>query len=230
MELWTAFALGLGGSLHCVGMCGPLALALPGGRGGTWGFAVGRLLYNGGRIVTYAALGGLFGLLGGFLHWGGMQQALSVVLGIGLLLSGLWWLVRWPVFTSVITTAMGVAALKRALGGLLQQNTRYALLLIGMVNGLLPCGLVCFALAGSLAAGGPLRGMAYMAVFGSATLPLMLAIVLMGRLVRPERWRFLRQFAPMGMVLLGILLVLRGLALDIPFVSPILQGDMARHH
>lgn len=80
VELWTALVLGLAGSLHCAGMCGPLALALPAsGNRGT--FITGRLLYNGGRVLTYALLGALFGAVGGALHLAGLQQALA--LGVG---------------------------------------------------------------------------------------------------------------------------------------------------
>lgn len=77
MELWTAFLLGLVGSAHCAGMCGPLALALP-ATGNTRGtFLAGRLLYNAGRLVTYAALGAAFGLLGQTFALAGFQRWIS---------------------------------------------------------------------------------------------------------------------------------------------------------
>lgn len=230
MELWTAFLLGLGGSLHCVGMCGPLALALPGGRAGVLQFALGRLLYNGGRIVTYALLGGFFGLAGGVLGLAGLQQALSVVLGIGLLVSaGLWFARRRLVVVQLPFNSL-VAVLKGKLGGLLRRERRGGLVLIGLLNGLLPCGLVYMGLMGSLATAGAWRGMVYMAVFGAGTLPLMLATVAIGRIVQPQRWLALRQLVPVGLALLGVLLVLRGLALDIPFVSPLLLEGAGSHH
>ena len=230
MELWTAFLLGLGGSLHCVGMCGPLALALPGGRDGLWRFAAKRLLYNGGRVITYALLGGFFGLLGDLFGLAGLQQALSIGLGVGLLLSAALWLSRKRPMVLKLPFTAAVVALKNRLGGLLRQERRGGLLYIGLLNGLLPCGLVYMALAGSLASGGLWHGMVYMAVFGAGTMPLMLATVFVGRVLRPQRWQVLREWAPVGLALLGALLILRGLALDIPFVSPLLQQGMTAHH
>jgi hypothetical protein len=230
MELWTAFLLGLGGSLHCVGMCGPLALALPGGRDGVLRFAFGRLCYNGGRIITYALLGGVIGMVGGFFGLAGVQQYLSVGLGITLLLSAILWLSRRNPLVLELPFGAGIIALKGKLGGLLVRDRRGGLLLIGLLNGLLPCGLVYMGLVASLATGGLWQGMAYMAVFGAGTLPLMLATVFVGRVVRPRQWQGLRQAAPFGLALLGVLLVLRGLSLDIPFVSPILQEALAGHH
>ncbi|HLH54850.1 MAG TPA: sulfite exporter TauE/SafE family protein, partial [Verrucomicrobiae bacterium] len=83
-----ALILGLAGSLHCAGMCGPLALALPAGAGSSSGFLAGRLAYNGGRIMTYCALGLMFGLVGHSLVLAGVQRWTSIGLGL-LLMAGL---------------------------------------------------------------------------------------------------------------------------------------------
>ena len=114
MELWTAVVVGLGGSLHCVGMCGPLALALAGGDRGGLRFIGGRLLYNSGRMVTYVLLGGLFGLLGGVLQLAGWQQGLSIAVGGIIMLGAVLGLLhrRLPLASM---PARGVAVIKRAL-------------------------------------------------------------------------------------------------------------------
>jgi len=230
MEIWTAFLIGLGGSFHCVGMCGPLALALPGGGAARLPLLIGRLLYNAGRVITYALLGGLFGLVGGMVQMAGLQQTLSVVMGAAIILAGLAPLLGRRVPLSGAFLVRAVAALKNALSRLFRSGDRSSLLLIGLLNGLLPCGFVYLGLAGSLTTGSVAGGMAYMALFGLGTVPLMLAVSLSGQLVSLDARQWARRLLPVGMLLLGTLFVLRGLGLGIPYVSPALGGDMTGHH
>jgi uncharacterized protein len=223
MDLWTAFGLGLAGSLHCVGMCGPLALALPTPDRRLPAFVAGRLAYNGGRVVTYCGLGLLFGLLGQVFAVAGFQQSMSIALGVALL-AGLFLsprLIHWSPVTR------SVNGLKRRMSGLLRQRSVTALAVLGLLNGLLPCGLVYVACAGAAATGHLLRGAEYMAIFGAGTVPMMLAISLSGSLV-PLRIRLrLTKAVPVAVGLLAALLILRGLSLGIPYVSPNLSGDPA---
>jgi uncharacterized protein len=230
VEPWTALLVGLGGSLHCVGMCGPLALALSPGSASKTHFVFGRLLYNAGRVVTYAILGGVFGLLGGVIQVAGWQQSLSVGVGVVIIASTLLSLVhrRLPLAS---LPARAVSGIKSALGRLLRLESAPGLLLVGILNGLLPCGLVYLALAGSLTAGGPVQGMIYMVLFGIGTIPLMLATSLMGRLLlRPQLQVIARRAVPLGMLLLGAWFILRGLGLGIPYLSPMLGGGEMMHH
>lgn len=232
MELWTAALVGLGGSVHCVAMCGPLALALTGGGNrGTFSvtFVWGRLLYNGGRLVTYTLLGGLFGFLGGVLHLAGWQQGLSIMVGSVIILAAVLGLLhrRLPL---AWLPARTVSVVQQALGRMLRLQSPAGLFLVGVLNGLLPCGLVYFALAGSLTTGSPVAGMAYMALFGAGTVPLMLATALLGRLLVRPSWQLLaRRVLPAGMLALGALFVLRGLGLGIPYISPILRAAGGGH-
>src|SRR3974390_3272430 len=85
LDYWTALFLGLVGSLHCAGMCGPLALALPATGGSATGYVAGRAAYNAGRVVTYCTLGVVFGLLGKTLLLAGIQRWVSIGLGVALL-------------------------------------------------------------------------------------------------------------------------------------------------
>lgn len=228
MDLWTAGLMGLGGSLHCVGMCGPLALALT-GHGNRSTFVMGRLLYNTGRTTTYALLGALFGLVGGVLQLAGWQQRLSIALGVVILVTTLVGLLHKRLPMAAVP-ARAVALVRTGLGKMLRLQSPGGLYLTGVLNGLLPCGLVYMALAGSLTTGSPQAGALYMAAFGAGTIPLMLATSLFGRVVaRPSLQRFARHALPVGMLALGALFVLRGLGLDIPYVSPALQAG-AHHH
>jgi len=230
VDAWTALLLGLGGSLHCVGMCGPLALALSGGSNRRAAFLLGRVLYNGGRVLTYVLLGGLFGLLGGWLQMAGWQQTLSVAVGAIILVSTTLTLLRRRLPLASLPARV-VDTLKRALGRLLRLESPSGLLSIGVLNGLLPCGLVYVALAGSVTTGGVVQGMTYMALFGAGTIPLMLTTSLMGRLIlRPRVQALALRAVPVGMLLLGFWFVLRGLGLGIPYLSPILGADGMAHH
>ena len=226
MEWWIAFIFGLGGSFHCLGMCGPITLALPTSGGGRTQFVVGRLLYNGGRVFTYALLGALFGLLGELARLAGLQQILSIVAGATILLGA-----ALPLsLTGKVSLGPIVARLKAALSRLFRTRTRPTLFLIGLLNGLLPCGFVYFGLAGAAATGDIGQGALYMAAFGAGTIPLMLLTALSGHLIGKQPRQFMRRLLPLGAVLLGGLLVLRGLGLDIPYLSPALQTNNTIAH
>jgi sulfite exporter TauE/SafE len=215
MEYATPFLLGLLGSLHCAGMCGPLAVAVSASGGGSHP-ATGRLLYNLGRIGTYTVLGALFGLFGRGLAIAGFQRWLSLTAGV-LILAGLVASTRRSP-TGLLLRAVGF--LKSAFGRLLGRGTLGSRVLLGSLNGLLPCGLVYVASASAAATGSPLVGAAWNLAFGLGTLPLMLAITLAGGRM-PFVWRLrLQRFIPAGVAVTGAMLVLRGLALGIPYLSP----------
>lgn len=226
MELATAFLLGLLGSLHCAGMCGPLALALPPTGHTSRTLLLGRFAYNGGRIVTYMLLGVLFGSLGQGLAWAGWQRWLSIAAGVAILIGAL-------ASTKVVLGLPAIAAvgkLKSAFGWLLKQRTVGSVFLLGTLNGLLPCGLVYAACAGATATGSVAVGALFMGAFGLGTVPMMLGLSLAGpRLQAGLRFK-LQRLIPVGLTIVGVLLVLRGLELGIPYVSPAANGHCPACH
>ena len=220
LDCCSALVLGLVGSLHCAGMCGPLALALPAAGNTAPAYVLGRVAYNLGRIVTYCALGLVFGLVGATLWLAGIQRWVSIALGVALLL-GLFAsrkLVRWNPVTLVVDR------LKSSMSGLLRRRSLGSLAVLGLLNGLLPCGLVYAACFGATATGGVLAGAQYMAVFGVGTVPMMLALSLSGKLVPVSLRLQLRKAIPVCLFLLGTLLILRGMSLGISYLSPDLSG------
>ncbi len=221
MALYTAFILGLAGSLKGDGMCGPLALALPVAGNTPVLFVAARLAYNVGRMGTYCRLGALFGLLGGTFAVAGLQRWLSLVAGAAILVG----LVLSSKYALVLPAVNTVGWLKSAFGRLLRQRTLSSLLLLGGLNGLLPCGLVYVACAGATASGSLQSGTEYMLVFGLGTVPMMLAIGLFGQ--RLQFWlRFrLEKLVPVCLTIVAVLLILRGLSLGIPYVSPDLTAQ-----
>ncbi len=228
--LLTAITLGFLGSFHCVGMCGPIALALPLNRKNILTITSGVLTYNGGRILTYALFGCLFGLVGSSFVIAGYQRILSIALGIGLIISVLLpenaarrFRLSRNIFSIISAQKANVAKLFR--------RTGYpSLLLIGMLNGLLPCGFVYTAVAGSILTGGVLQGALFMAFFGLGTLPAMAALSLAGNKIGLGFRNRLRQAVPVFIIAMAALLILRGLNLGIPYLSPKLSSsDWTQH-
>ena len=220
MFLWTAFIVGLVGSAHCAGMCGPIALALP-LKSDSWITRIsGGLIYNIGRIITYMLLGAIFGLLGKGLHMAGFQLWASVVIGILMIA-----LVVVPLIFKKMPSLNNVFERysERLLGGfrnMFRKGGVLSLLGIGLLNGILPCGLVYVAVAGAINTGDVLSAMIYMALFGAGTIPVMLAVSLAGTMISLKLRIFVHKLSPYVIVLLGVLFILRGLSLGIPYVSP----------
>jgi len=222
MDFTIALALGVFGSLHCAAMCGPLLLALPVAPGGAGRFIAGRLLYQAGRVTTYGLLGLIAGLVGKSIFLAGLQRWLSIALGVAVLAG---FLLSKKIAVSAPAVRL-VGRLKAAMGSQLRQPGFRSLVLLGLLNGLLPCGLVYVAVAGAVARGNLADGLIYMALFGLGTLPMMLGIGLSGRAF-PLAFRLkMRRAIPAGVCLLGGLLILRGLALGIPYVSPALVAGL----
>ncbi len=220
MFLWTAFIVGLVGSAHCAGMCGPIALALP-LKSESWFTRVsGGLVYNTGRILTYMILGAIFGLLGKGLHMAGFQLWASVVIGVLMIVMVVVPLI-FKKLPSLNTVFEGYSA--RLLSGfrtMFRKGGNSSLFGIGLLNGILPCGLVYVAVAGAINTGDVISAMIYMALFGAGTIPVMLAVSLAGTMISLKFRIFINKLSPYVIVLLGVLFILRGLSLGIPYVSP----------
>ena len=215
-----AFSLGLIGSLHCVGMCGPIALLLPLQRqrkGFRW-IQLGA--YFLGKTLAYTLMGLLFGIVGEGLFIAEYQQEFSILAGLVMIGMGLFSLLHISLKGLQNPLLKGFALLKNALGRQLTKKTLSSSLFIGFLNGFLPCGLVYTALFGALAMGNLWDSMGYMMAFGLGTIPLMLLLVVLGDFLPVGLRRQLNQWLPMVVIVVGILFVLRGLGLGIPYLSP----------
>lgn len=224
-EIWTGFFVGILGSVHCIGMCGPIVVALPGGFGKTTRLVVSRLLYSSGRVMTYVLMGILVGLIGQSIVLAGFQRWLSVAAGIGIILA-----VLLPAnITQKIFPAkfnyLVVERIKTAWGKLLQKRTMTSMFAIGLLNGLLPCGFLYAGLAAAATTGSALGAAGYMAMFGLGTVPALLTTSLFGPLLNLRARQYFVRLLPVGAIVLGVLLILRGLNLGIPYVSPKLDTE-----
>jgi hypothetical protein len=213
----AAISLGFLGSLHCIGMCGPIALALPVHHKAPYEKLFSILFYNWGRIVTYSLFGVLFGSIGQSFRFFGYQQIFSILIGvlilILLLLSRFFPLAgsgTYQLFNSV----------KNKMAWLFHKHGMHSFFSIGLLNGLLPCGMVYVAIAGAAATGSVYKGALFMAVFGAGTLPLMMALNYFGHIANNRIRNLLRQAVPFTVGIMAILLILRGANIGISYISP----------
>lgn len=223
MELLTGFLVGLLGSFHCIGMCGPIAIALP----KTNNLVYSRLLYNFGRVITYSILGLLFGLLGSRLEMFGLQRIISISLGVLIILT-----VVTPISYRIkISNKLGLyklaGILKMYFGRMFKNHSNSSMLVIGMLNGLLPCGFVYIGITGAIAVGSTINGMLFMTMFGLGTLPVMLGASLIGNFINLNIRQKLTRLLPAFSLILAAIFILRGLNLGIPYISPKLEHKPA---
>lgn len=219
-EILAAFFVGLVGSLHCIGMCGPIAIALPVPDSSNLSFFTGRILYNLGRVVTYSFLGAILGLLGGRIALAGAQQVVSIILGIVIIVAVLLPQKYKNYFAQHPLIQKLAQPLKSNIGILFKKDTFSAMFLIGILNGFLPCGLVYVALAGAIASGDAISGAAVMILFGLGTVPAMFAATIFGKFINLGIRTKIRKAVPVLAIILGVIFVLRGMNLGIPYLSP----------
>lgn len=214
---YIAFTLGLFGSLHCVGMCGPLAIAFCGAEHDSISSKLmSGLGYNLGRTITYAVLGLVFGLLGSFLFVADIQKALSIFLGGILVVSFLMSIDIDAKINAVPFVKNIYNKLRVAIGNLYQQSKKYPPIVLGMANGLLPCGLVYLALTGALATGDLLQGLIFMTLFGLGTIPMLLGLVLGFNFMNVSIRSKFRKILPYVTLFFGLFLIYRGIVIDMP--------------
>jgi len=213
-----AFFIGLFGSVHCVGMCGPLALAVPSFQNRWWLIVTDKLLYNIGRVITYSFLGLLIGFIGKQLWLSGLQQGVSIVSGLLIILAG---------FSRIFKIHFPGSELLLPVNRLLNYALRHKAghLIVGILNGFLPCGFVYLALVGAINTSSPMAASAYMFWFGIGTFPLMLLTMVSSGFISPVIRRRINKAMPYLMVCLGLWFMLRGMGLNIPYLSPEKQSS-----
>ncbi|WP_343487240.1 sulfite exporter TauE/SafE family protein [Allomuricauda sp. d1] len=218
--LLSAIVLGFLGSLHCLGMCGPIAFMLPVDRNSTSKKLSQLFIYHFGRILSYSLMGLVFGLVGKGLYLFGMQQKLSIIIGAIMILLVLVPNRHFKKYSIAKPMYRLLAKIKSQLGAALKKRTPDTFLTIGFLNGFLPCGLVYMALLGAIALGNPWQGSLYMALFGLGTIPLMTSAVYFGGLLKTPIKAKVRKLVPVFVAVIGALFILRGLGLGIPYMSP----------
>jgi sulfite exporter TauE/SafE len=217
-----AFFIGLFGSVHCVGMCGPLAFAIPTVENRWWMVIADKVFYNIGRIITYSFLGLLIGFAGRQLWISGLQQGVSLASGLLIIMAGFSRLFKVRLKKNNILSVI-LAPVNRLLNYALQHHAGH--FVVGMVNGFLPCGFVYLALVGAINTSSPLASAQFMFWFGAGTLPLMLLATVSSGFAGPTIRSRINRVMPYLMICLGFWFILRGLNLNIPYLSPPAQSS-----
>jgi len=208
-------------------MCGTIAFALPVHHRSSAGRVVGIGIYNVGRLLTYGALGAVFGLLGKGFVLGGFQQWVSMVLGSVMVLSVLLPAVFRNRLNPNGAITRSLAWVQGHLRAALGRTSNPAMFSIGLLNGLLPCGLVYLAVAGAIASGAPETGALYMLLFGIGTLPMMFVVSYARQLIGPKLRASIQKAMPVVVLVLGLLFIVRGMDLGIPYISPEMAEECA---
>jgi hypothetical protein len=201
-------------------MCGPIALMLPVDRSNQAKKVTQIISYHLGRLTAYGTIGLLFGILGKGFYLAGMQQNLSLFIGVAMIMVLLipekivaQYNLSKPVFKLI-------SKVKSALGSQFKKKSYKSLFTIGLLNGFLPCGMVYVALFGAVAMQSALFGTYYMLLFGLGTVPMMSSVVYLNSLMTISFRNRIQKIIPYVGVVIGILFILRGLGIGIPYISP----------
>jgi len=215
--LIAALSLGFLSSLHCLGMCGPIALALPLNRHSLWTMLGGLTLNNFSRITGYSLMGLIAGGLGKGLAIAGLQSHLSVLSGVMMLLVLFFY---WKPLPALSFTHLIGSKWKTAASRLFGISSSYTLSIIGFLNAFLPCGFVYMALAGATGTGDIWKGAVFMALFGTGTIPALITVAFAKQFIQIRFREKARKYTPLLVSILACILIVRGLNLGIPYLSP----------
>ena len=218
--LYSAFIFGLISSFHCIGMCGPIAMMLPVDRSNEVKKITQIITYHIGKLTAYGTLGLIFGLLGRSFYLAGMQQQLSIIVGILMILVAV---IPEKVFAKYNFSKpvyRVITKVKSSLGQQFKNKSYKSLFTIGLLNGFLPCGMVYVAIFGAIAMQSVSLGVLYMLLFGIGTIPMLTAVIYISNVLSFSFRGTLQKIIPVVAVVIGMLFIIRGLGLDIPYLSP----------
>ena len=218
--LWSALIFGLLGSFHCVGMCGPIAFMLPVDRSNSFRKVSQILTYHIGRLLAYALIGLSFGFIGKSFYIFGIQQQLSIVIGVLMIVIVLIPVQTFNKYNFSKPLYRLISKVKSLLGKALKKKTADTFLTIGFLNGFLPCGLVYMAVFASLTMSSALESSLYMMLFGLGTIPLMTTAIYLGKFLNTTVKQRIQKAIPVFVVIIGLLFIIRGMGLGIPYLSP----------
>ena len=218
--LISAFVLGILGSFHCIGMCGPIAFMLPVDRTNAFKKASQIAVYHIGRLLSYSLIGLVFGLIGKSLYLFGFQQQLSIIIGILMIIFVVIPQHKLNKYSISKPIYKLISKIKATLGSALKRKSADTFLTIGFLNGFLPCGLVYMAIFGAISRGNAFQGSMYMALFGFGTIPLMTTAIYASHFLKGAVKQKIQKAIPVFVVIIGVLFIFRGLGLGIPYLSP----------
>lgn len=214
--LSMALLMGLTGSLHCAGMCGPIIFVMPFGMMSGFKKWLGIGLYHFARISVYAGMALVLHSFKSMFQpqW---QQYISIALGVILLTIGL---ISFVPNSKISINLPWAGFVKKQLGHFIGNPTLFSLTMAGLLNGLLPCGLEYMALSSTISAPTAAQSVLLMYTFGIGTVPMMVAITILKNKASFLRMQHVKKLVPVMMFVFGGLFVVRGMNLGIPYLSP----------
>jgi sulfite exporter TauE/SafE len=218
--LYSALIFGLISSLHCIGMCGPIAMMLPVDRNNPAKKVIQIMIYHLGRLTAYASLGLVFGILGKGFYMAGIQQNISIIVGVMMITIAIVPERLFMKYNFSKPVYKIISKVKSSLGSQFKRKSPDALFTIGLLNGFLPCGMVYAALFGAIAMQDVTLGVSYMLLYGLGTIPMMSAVVYISNLLSTPFRSKIQKLIPVVTIIIGTLFILRGLGLDIAYISP----------
>ena len=212
--LYSAFIFGLISSFHCIGMCGPIAMMLPVDRSNEAKKITQIITYHIGKLTAYGTLGLIFGLLGRSFYLAGMQQQLSIIVGILMILVAV---IPERIFAKYNFSKpiyRVITKVKSSLGQQFKNKSYKSLFTIGLLNGFLPCGMVYVALFGAIAMQSISLSVLYMILFGIGTIPMLTTVVYVSNLLSFSFRGTIQKTIPLVAVIIGMLFVKKVQVLD----------------
>lgn len=225
--LWSALIFGLLGSFHCVGMCGPIAFMLPVDRSNSFRKVFQITTYHIGRLIGYTLIGLCFGLIGKSFYIFGIQQQLSIAIGVLMIIVVLIPAKTFNTYNFSKPLYKIISKVKSSLGKALKKKAADTFLTIGFLNSFLPCGLVYMAVFASLTMTSAFESSLYMILFGLGTIPLMTTAIYLGKFLNTTVKQRIQKVIPVFVIIIGLLFIIRGMGLGIPYLSPSPIVDIA---
>ena len=217
IDLWTIATIAFLGSFgHCIGMCGGIVIAYSSAKiDNKWSnFMQGlaHLSYSFGRITTYVMLGAMFGAIGGVVQFSGTATAtLTIVAGIFMILAGLSLLGKLEFLSKLEHSFSQTKWYQDVFRHVLRSKSLYSFYILGLLNGLLPCGLVYFFAVTAASTGSPLWGALVMFIFGLSTIPALFSLGFFTQLLNKGGLRKnMMNLASIIVILFGIYTIYRG--------------------
>jgi sulfite exporter TauE/SafE len=201
-------------------MCGPIAMMLPVDRTNQAKKVIQIIIYHLGRLMAYATIGFIFGLVGKGFFMAGLQQKLSIFIGVAMIIIILTPDKLFAKYNFSKPVFKIISKIKTILGSQFKNKSYKSLFTIGLLNGFLPCGMVYVALFGAIAMQSESLGVLYMILFGLGTVPMMSCVVYINSFLTVPIRNSIQKAIPYVAVVIGVLFILRGLGLGIPYISP----------
>ncbi|MEN4044910.1 MULTISPECIES: sulfite exporter TauE/SafE family protein [unclassified Sulfurimonas] len=206
----------LGSFGHCIGMCGGIVLAYSTIKiepaSSKVSKTVAHLLYNFGRVLTYTILGALFGAIGGVATFSNTANGtLLIIAGTAMILAGLSLMGKIKFLTLIEHSISSSNFYKKSFQAILHSKSNTSFFILGMLNGLLPCGFVYFFAITAASTASPLYGALVMFIFGISTIPAMFSLGFLSSLASATSFRnMMMSLSSVAVILYGIFTIYNG--------------------